>query len=510
MKKTIYGLILAVFFGFYIFFGNELGGVNAKALTVDDIQTADDLRGTSWILNYDINLRDLTSDKRLIAVDYQDTQTTYGTYEFSDQVITLNSRGTETSNRLVEVNFNDNGAGTKPRYTNALIIETSNSSYFALYNADYYGTTTTQWSEFWISGRGEEPRRLTFYSWNDGAVVDNGGVINWLKQNATFQQPEPEEYQVEIDWPILEETMILTQGETVTINFDELMETYKNYEYVDITWSYNDNGIGDITLPLYYKLTGFYLTNTPVYSEDLFFDSGTLTFTQNIYLWAVSEPPENYIFTKFSYIDDSLEGSVEDGYNMLIPFSDNEVNINWTYDDDMIVDITGLEGFKIAISRFDETSIDIIEYSYSSPHSIQFYINKLGYYFNKVEANAYRYWYNTNTSPWEPPYLNDYYKFNPQEDIEYYDLTNRSTNISVYDDEPTAILYITQEVNYNYEGGGNEGDQLNGAMITFFSLITGLINLKFGFISIGGILAILFGVALLTFIFKIWNGNNNG
>lgn len=493
MKKTIYGVILAVFFGLYIFFGNEFGGVNAKALTIDDIQTIDDLKNTQWKFKEASEL-----------VGYDEQIVFYSTSEENNTLFATYQAGNEVIN-IQPTRFNDSFIRV---YSDAFYLQDENI-YQELSNGNIiYMPQTAQ-------NYGLEPRLLTFLEWeetnfNNARISGTGDFIEFLKANATLQEPEPEEYQVEINWPVLEETMILTQGETVTINFDELMQTYKNYEYVEKTWSYNDNGVGNITLPLYYKLTGFYLTNTPVYSEDLFIDSGTLTFTQNIYLWAVSVPPENYIFTKFSYIDDSLEGSVEDGYNLLIPFSDNEVNINWTYDDDMIVDITGLEGYKIAISRFDETSIDIIEYSYTDPQSIQFYINKLGYYFNKVEANAYRYWYNTNTSPWEPPYLNDYYKFNPQEDIEYYDLTNRSTNISVYDDEPTAILYITQEVNYNYEGGGNEGDQLNGAMITFFSLITGLINLKFGFISIGGILAILFGVALLTFIFKIWNGNNNG
>lgn len=502
MKKTIYGVILAVFFGFYIFFGNEFGGVNAKALTVDEIQTVDDLRGTTWVFNNDpINF----SATVYLLGTVENTQ--YATY-YSDEYEYSIVQGTasETWDAIITFSYKTTGSNVF-HYLNMTYLRPADD--YLMNSSTFYqklGNNAGSWKT--IAGTGE--KRITFLNWGTSEVYQQGDFLNTLKANATLQEPEPEEYEVNIDWPILEETMLLTQGETVTINFDELMQTYKNYEYVDVTWSYNDNDIGNITLPLYYKLTGFYLTNTPVYSEDLFYNSGTLTFSEDIYLWAVSEPPDNYIFTKFSYIDGSLEGSVEDGYNLLIPFSDNEVNINWTYDDDMIVDITGLEGFKIAISQFDETSIDIIEYTYSSPHSIQFYINKLGYYFNRVEANAYRYWYNTSTSPWEPPYLNDYYKFNPQEDIQYYDLTNRSTNISVYDDEPTAILYITQEVNYNYEEGGNEGDQLNGAMITFFSLITGLINLKFGFISIGGILAILFGVALLTFIFKIWNGNNNG
>lgn len=505
MKKTIYGLILAVFFGIYIFFGNEFGGVNAKALTIDDIQTANDLRGTSWVLNETLTVSDSLKGSLDLNSNIVTTNSEFyglGSYNYGEGIIEL------CAYRQGNVLYPPITAGYS---IFAYSVRLTTSEYvnsgdlFGQVIAERSSGTTYEFTEFY----GNYPRNLRFDDWEDDLLIDNG-FIAWLKANATFGEPQPPEYTVTIVWPILEESMILISGETVTINFDELMQTYKNYEYVDLTWSYNDNGIGDITLPLYFKLLGFDASLTGDFETTLFINSGTYTFSQDIYLRAVSEEPRNWIFTKFSYIDDSLEGSVEDGYNLLIPFSDNEVNINWTYDDDMIVDITGLEGFKIAISRFDETSIDIIEYTYSSPHSIQFYINKLGYYFNKVEANAYRYWYNTNTSPWEPPYLNDSYKFNPQEDIEYYDLTNRSANISVYDDEPTAILYITQEVNYNYEGGGNEGDQLNGAMITFFSLITGLINLKFGFISIGGILAILFGVALLTFIFKIWNGNNNG
>lgn len=491
MKKTIYGLILALFFGIYVYFGNELGGVNAKALTVDEIQTVDDLRGTTWVFNDEpINF---SATVYLIGTVENKQYATFYSNEYEYRIV----QGTPSETWDAIITFSSNTMGSY-EYINLNMTYLRPADDYLMTSSTFYqklGTNAGAWKT--IAGTGE--KRITFLNWATSEVYQQGDFLNTLKANATLQQPEPEEYEVTIDWPVLEETMILTQGETVTINFDELMETYKNYEYVEKTWSVNT--FDDITLPLYYKLTGFYLTNTPVYSEDLFYNSGTLTFSDNIYLWAVSVPPDDFVFSSYVYYNYDT-GDLE-AYDLLIPFSNNEVNINWTYDEEMIIDITGANDFKIALKRFEQTStVNIIEYSYTNTNSLQFYIDKPGYYFNKVDVISFNDILAINGKI-------DEYEFNPQEDIEYYDLTNRNINIKV-DNTNTSKLNITNDINYNYEGGSDDGDQLNGAMITFFSLITGLINIKFGFISIGGILAILFGVALLTFIFKIWNGNNNG
>lgn len=63
----------------------------------------------------------------------------------------------------------------------------------------------------------------------------------------------------------------------------------------------------------------------------------------------------------------------------------------------------------------------------------------------------------------------------------------------------------------NGSASGDTGElNVKSAFTTFFSLVGGFLSMKLGFITLGEIIGLVLAIALLGFIFKVWNGGNNG
>lgn len=63
----------------------------------------------------------------------------------------------------------------------------------------------------------------------------------------------------------------------------------------------------------------------------------------------------------------------------------------------------------------------------------------------------------------------------------------------------------------NGSASGDTGDiNVNSAFKTFFNLVRDFLNMKLGFITLGEIIGLVLAIGLLGFIFKVWNGANNG
>ena len=118
------------------------------------------------------------------------------------------------------------------------------------------------------------------------------------------------------------------------------------------------------------------------------------------------------------------------------------------------------------------------------------------------------------------------------------ELTYLSNAIFIVDEEPTGENVVSYYKNYNISGNykdtiniadrttnayieikiavrNNEpvdnGDiNVKSAFSTFFSLVGGFLSMKLGFITLGEIIGLVLAIALLGFIFKVWNGGNNG
>lgn len=78
----------------------------------------------------------------------------------------------------------------------------------------------------------------------------------------------------------------------------------------------------------------------------------------------------------------------------------------------------------------------------------------------------------------------------------------------------TEISVLSFRINVKDLGasdGGIIGDiNVKSAFTTFFSLVGGFLSMKLGFITLGEIIGLVLAIALLGFIFKVWNGGNNG
>lgn len=118
------------------------------------------------------------------------------------------------------------------------------------------------------------------------------------------------------------------------------------------------------------------------------------------------------------------------------------------------------------------------------------------------------------------------------------ELTYLSNAIFIVDGEPTGENVVSYYKNYNISGNYTDtiniadrttnayieikiavrnntpvdnGDiNVKSAFTTFFSLVGGFLSMELGFITLGEIIGLVLAIALLGFIFKVWNGGNNG
>lgn len=159
-KKIITGLILALICAILPF----VSVVKAKALTVDEITTANDLKNTSWVLNESVSL--LTASTAVSLYVEDNVSQTVATYQYNT----------------------DNYLNLYPYSSGNVIIQVSESILF------YIENDTSKMIHGFGSYRGtydELPRLLTFKDYNYGQY---GDFLGWLKLNATFEgvvEPEP-------------------------------------------------------------------------------------------------------------------------------------------------------------------------------------------------------------------------------------------------------------------------------------------------------------------------------
>lgn len=97
--------------------------------------------------------------------------------------------------------------------------------------------------------------------------------------------------------------------------------------------------------------------------------------------------------------------------------------------------------------------------------------------------------------------------------VSYYKNYNISGNytdtINIVDRTTNAYIEIKIAVRNNTPV--DNGDiNVKSAFTTFFSLVGGFLSMKLGFITLGEIIGLVLAIALLGFIFKVWNGGNNG
>lgn len=270
-----------------------VGVAKVKAATVDEITTANDLKGTIWILN-----ENLTFPTTNEALSSENNNEVIANYYYSDYILNLYG-GTEIEfqdyslyevitvsgvNELLNFSKSTDTAGTGTTY-NKLI-----------YNGKGLG---------YVSILGEEPRKLKFNNVNSDLIDMYGGFISWLKNNATLEEPRTipffitfirsEVTSTKIDLPVYDDTVSFTVSFqpnkmiSGTINHpesaDELGElTFPNGERVFYTIYYNET---NIDFKLYYygeqlELFEAVVYNTPVYDDDGNFDGVVATYWEGI------------------------------------------------------------------------------------------------------------------------------------------------------------------------------------------------------------------------------------
>lgn len=98
------------------------------------------------------------------------------------------------------------------------------------------------------------------------------------------------------------------------------------------------------------------------------------------------------------------------------------------------------------------------------------------------------------------------------------DTVSNSYGITPYDDDSIRILTFTDlqrnDTNINIRITTNnlddfESGAVNSAFKTLFGFFNEIINIQFGFITIGQILGFILAIAIIGLIYKVWNGGNN-
>lgn len=162
-KKIITGLILALICAILPF----VGVAEVKALTVDDITTANDLKNTSWILNETLQMNRSGTTIYLKIDEAISSGEVVANYTYGEEVINIIPTST---NAVVELrtilSFGIGGTSIKSVY------------------ADY-----TNNGGFYYDPYGNAPRRLSFGNYN---FTQSGDFIGWLKSNATLESSSSE------------------------------------------------------------------------------------------------------------------------------------------------------------------------------------------------------------------------------------------------------------------------------------------------------------------------------
>lgn len=278
-------------------------------------------------------------------------------------------------------------------------------------------------------------------------------------------------------------------------------------------FSHKFNAVGDIWEHKWYanfnKSTGS--SNNIVSEENL-----VATYSVNGTTW-VDESYKNLRFNIqiYSFYLNTYEGNLETWNPFItevIPTATNNLNI---YVNDQLAYNDTIEFLNTAVSPS-------IQYVYSN-----YTINQMGfgnlakplkYTANEFIANVFNFENNNNafidfafTGSYLVGLSYDYtnlsgeqisnsFTFNPDEEESFrlISLTNLQRN-----DTDINIRITTNNLN-DFESGA-----VNSAFKTIFGFFNEIINIQFGFITIGQILGFILAIAIIGLIYKVWNGGNN-
>lgn len=291
----IFGLLCAVL--------PFVGVAKVKAATVDDISSANDLKGTSWLLNETLSFDAVLSNEMLA---YELGNEIIGNYYYGDYVLSLysgellefqdynlyNIISVSGPNKLLNFSKTENETGD---------IVNSNQ---LIYNGNGLG---------YVSILGEEPRKIKFNNVENEFVDVYGGFVSWLKNNATLEEPRTIPFRISlitdlfdntlgyvnsnvIDLPVYDDTVSFTvsfqnnQMITGQINHPEADAveelTFSNGERVFYTIYYNDT---NIDFKLYFYGEQLYLYEAVMYNTEVLDSSGNYQATVATYSEGISE-----------------------------------------------------------------------------------------------------------------------------------------------------------------------------------------------------------------------------
>ena len=309
-KKIITGLILGLICAILPF----VSVVKAKALTVEEITTLNDLKGTSWKLNETIINSTIKFDITY-KINGSITKDVIGTYSYGNYSFNIANNQTADSSLFGKACFMS-------------VNYSSGKTYITLYSGSVdnahiiYDENTYQDSWFTNGNYGENPRLLTFLDFSGDLIISGTNTntfLSWLKQNAVLQQvQEPTTRTIPfrisfitnvfsdrleyinssiINLPVYNDTVSFTvsfeNNKMITGQIehpesaDELGElTFSNGERVFYTIYYNET---NIEFKLYFYGEQLFLYEAVMYNTEVLDSGGNYQATVATYSEGISE-----------------------------------------------------------------------------------------------------------------------------------------------------------------------------------------------------------------------------
>lgn len=449
-KKIITGLILALICAIMPF----VSVVKAKALTVDDITTVNDLKNTVWIVNQ--NIPETTASLKAAKIYSSDGSTiNVATFEYGENLVNVVAK----NNNYYNIYFSYGMFGTNNNTYFRLLDENSDS--YSLYSSSFSIN-----SQFDIS-----PRKLTFLNWTDGQIVSNNEAIfiELLKIYATFNGVVSENsYKItfNLNGGTSEQPEDIEFNTSITINKNDLpTPTRENYKFLYWAWADTDN---------------------IEYAEP--FTQESLTFTDtDIYMWAIWTLYDvNMVF----HLNNIL---ILDARLIFAELEQPEEIAGEVIDKIAKIELIGdnVTTFKMIISTLSvnpmlESSSPYISYILNYTNHVEIGFNFNSEYLNSISATSLY-----NVAEWT----------NIEQDTSFNDY------LEIYINKPGQVIEVELE---SAKLVNDDIDNINTGANAVFSIISNFLNINIGFLTVGSIIAVLLAVAVLGFIIKIWQGGNNG
>ena len=461
------------------FYGNEnifLEYLNKIA--VQQITDVNELKGTSWKMRQDIT-----------NIQIDDSGYAFG---FSDE---SNFATIFTEENEQEINWLFTAVATVDSVVNMALIVSYE-----------LGTEIIQEPLYYFNDYLIDNATLTFNNSENELLVndlskENTGTdsyLTWYETFTIFFEEIPTNYITIID-NVNNTTYEIEYQEGYTLEANNIYLNALEYQKVEANNPFSN------LVEVYKKFTGWRLSSaTRGYDITLPF---TFTSQYSGEDWILLPQYEDIDYIPFNLIVNNVREGVESEEVSIwgaIPVINNEVVIN----NNMLAFLN--YSLIIGAEKTDE----------EAPPTINYKANIL---FNNLELNNNQIILSSDVN---------------SSNIIAVELTYLSNAIFIVDEETTGENVVSYYKNYNISGNYTDtiniadrttnayieikiavrnntpvdtGDiNVKSAFTTFFSLVGGFLSMKLGFITLGEIIGLVLAIALLGFIFKVWNGGNNG